>query len=69
MRWLSPLKDQARQKELSKDRCQVGRWLLESEEFQYWIVGKPWHLRCYGKAGIGQGTWCTGDLDIRPSSI
>lgn len=53
-RWLSPLKDQARQKELSTDRCQVGQWLLDSEEFKYWVIGQSWHLRCYGDAGSGK---------------
>lgn len=53
--WLSPLEFLARQEELF-DGCfpRTGRWLLDSEVFQQWTLGRPWHLRCYGQAGAGK---------------
>ena len=52
--WLSPLDFLARQEDLSEDRFPTGQWLLDHEAFKHWILGRPWHLRCYGEAGSGK---------------
>lgn len=53
--WLTPLDFQTEQKRLF-EKCVVawGKHVIESEEFQRWVKGAPWQLRCYGAAGVGK---------------
>ncbi len=52
--WLSPLKDLARQYEISGQCYPLGQWLLESVAYTEWIQGRPWHLQLNGEPGSGK---------------
>jgi len=53
-RWLSPLEDQARQREIFAGAVKTGKWFLELEEFKYWERGELEVLRCHGTVGTGK---------------
>ena len=54
-KWLSPLDFMEKQQEIHNQACAgTGQWLLSRPEFQYWVRGEPWELRCYGDAGTGK---------------
>ncbi|KAL1797076.1 hypothetical protein ACET3X_005616 [Alternaria dauci] len=55
--WLSPLNFLGRQDDIFRRR-QAGttKWLLESKEFQDWVLGKRTLLRCSGIPGGGKTT-------------
>jgi hypothetical protein len=52
--WLSPLKDLARQYEISDQCYPLGQWLLDSVAYKQWIQGRPWYLQLNGEAGSGK---------------
>lgn len=54
MAWLSPLDFYGRQTEIFRDSFPSADWLLESNEFKAWTVGRPWILWCYGHPGAGK---------------
>jgi len=59
MRWLSPLDPRRRHQDVRIDRLDgVGRWLLETNEFQEWRRGEGGAggavLFCYGDPGVGK---------------
>lgn len=59
--WLSPLSFQARQSELYNQCIQQSvstPSLLASPEFDAWIHGPPWMLRCVGEPGAGKTLLC-----------
>ena len=57
--WLSPLRDLARQYEISGQCYPLGQWLLDSVAFKQWAQGRPWYLQLDGEAGSGK-VGCAG---------
>jgi hypothetical protein len=53
-RWLSPLDNQARQREIFELAAKTGEWFLELEQFKYWKRGELEVLRCHGTVGTGK---------------
>ncbi|TVY36955.1 hypothetical protein LSUB1_G005363 [Lachnellula subtilissima] len=53
-RWLSPLDNQARQREIFEGAVKTGNWFLELEQFRYWKRGELDVLRCHGTVGTGK---------------
>jgi len=59
MQWLSPLDPRRRHQDVRTDRLDcVGKWLLETKEFQEWRGKKGGAdksvLFCYGDPGVGK---------------
>lgn len=54
MAWLSPLDFYGRQTEIFRDSYPSADWLLMSNEFKAWSLGRPWVLWCYGHPGAGK---------------
>ena len=52
--WLSPLKDLARQYEISGQCYPLGQWLLDSVAYRQWVQGHHWYLQLDGEAGSGK---------------
>ncbi|MCJ1381040.1 hypothetical protein MMC17_004149 [Xylographa soralifera] len=57
--WLSPLESAARQDEIFDRDLKTGQWLLNSEEFKHWVMGRPWFLCCWGAPGTGKTVLCS----------
>ncbi|EMC91825.1 hypothetical protein BAUCODRAFT_126802 [Baudoinia panamericana UAMH 10762] len=43
--------------ELLSDYCEVRKWFFQSQQYQQWLKGKPWQLRCYGEPRCGKTTF------------
>ena len=59
MQWLSPLDPRRRHQDVRTDRIDgVGKWLLETDEFQVWRNSESGAdkatLFCYGDPGVGK---------------
>ena len=60
MQWLSPLDPRGRHQDVRTDRLDgVGNWLLETNEFREWSVGRKGEankaiLFCHGDPGVGK---------------
>ena len=59
--WLSPLEPRLRHQDVRDRRVEeIGEWLLQTEEFRNWCVGKEGGeldnavLFCYGDPGVGK---------------
>ena len=55
--WLSPLEPQIRHHDIRTRRVdEVGRWLLQTEEYRNWFggIGGGSALFCYGGQGVGK---------------
>ena len=59
--WLSPLNPKLRHEDVQDSRVEnVGEWLLQTEEFRSWHVGRGGGesdqavLFCYGDPGVGK---------------
>ena len=59
--WLSPLDPMSRHQDIQARRVEnIGKWLLETEEFEHWRAGSGGDesdkgvLFCYGNPGVGK---------------
>jgi len=53
-RWLSPLDNQARQRQIFEGAITTDNWFLKLEQFQCWERGELDVLRCHGAFGTGK---------------
>ncbi|KGO46710.1 Nucleoside phosphorylase [Penicillium expansum] len=61
--WITPIHFHKRQVDLWQDCVPTGKWLLDSEQFKYWVDGARQRLRCYGLTGTGKTHLCAIIVD------
>ena len=64
LEWLCPIQDLSKHRDLESHRSPgTGQWLLDTPEYNSWLLGDVQDLICAGRPGVGKSVLCTKVVD------